>query len=87
MLELAKMSSKGQITVPVGIRKMLGVKTGDKVVFISSDSGVTLANAASVALDRVQKAFDGVAKHWGVQNEDDVVIMIKELRSEDESCE
>lgn len=87
MLELAKISSTGQITVPVKIRNMLGVKTGDKVVFITNDSGVTLVNAASIALDRIQNAFDGAAQLWGVQNEEDVVVMIKELRRETKSCE
>lgn len=87
MLELTKISPQGQITVPVAIRNMLGVKTGDKVVFIANESGVTLANAASISLDRIQNAFDGVAQQWGVQNEEDVVALIKKLRSETESCE
>jgi AbrB family looped-hinge helix DNA binding protein len=33
MNEQAKITSKGQITVPVKIRKELGVKPGDRIVF------------------------------------------------------
>jgi AbrB family looped-hinge helix DNA binding protein len=32
-MELAKITSKGQVTIPVGIRKELGLKKGDKIVF------------------------------------------------------
>ena len=29
-MELAKVTSKGQVTIPVAIRKKLGIKNGDK---------------------------------------------------------
>jgi len=31
---MAKVSSKGQVTIPVEIRKKLGLKAGDKVIFL-----------------------------------------------------
>ncbi len=82
MLEVARVSSKGQITVPIDIRKRLGVKEGDKVAFIEGENGITIVNAATVALDRVQKAFEGVAERLGLKDEDDVVAMIKQFRRE-----
>ncbi|MBR5508946.1 MAG: AbrB/MazE/SpoVT family DNA-binding domain-containing protein, partial [Lachnospiraceae bacterium] len=33
-MELAKVTSKGQITIPIEIRRKLGLKEGDKVLFI-----------------------------------------------------
>ncbi len=40
-------SSKGQVTIPVGIRRHLGVDTNDKIMFIIKSSGeVTLKEAA-----------------------------------------
>ena len=33
-MELAKVTSKGQVTIPIEIRKKLGIKNGDKVLFI-----------------------------------------------------
>ena len=31
MMELAKVTSKGQVTIPIDIRRKLGVKEGDKI--------------------------------------------------------
>ena len=33
-MELAKVTSKGQVTIPIEIRKKLGIKNGDKELFI-----------------------------------------------------
>ncbi len=32
-MNLAKISANGQITVPVEIRRLLGLKSGDKILF------------------------------------------------------
>jgi len=34
---LAKVMSKGEVTIPINIRKKLNLKEGDKVVFIEKD--------------------------------------------------
>ena len=81
MLEVARVSSKGQITVPIDIRKRLGIKEGDKVVFLENENGgITIANAAIVALDQAQKAFEGVAEQLGLKTDEDIVEMIKRYR-------
>ena len=33
-MELAKVTSKGQITIPIAIRNALGIREGDKILFI-----------------------------------------------------
>lgn len=38
----ATISSKGQITLPVAIRKQLGVKPGERVVFTKKDSVIVV---------------------------------------------
>ena len=81
-MELAKLTSKGQLTVPVAIRKKLRLKEGDKVVFLSEDGGIRIANASILALERVQKAFAGEAERLGLKTEQDVVDMVKEVRRE-----
>ena len=48
---MATMTSKGQITVPVEVRKKLKLEQGEKVVFIEVDSpngGVRILNAAAL---------------------------------------
>lgn len=38
----AKITSKGQITVPIAIRRALGVRPGDKLLFESDEKGVRI---------------------------------------------
>jgi len=81
-MELAKITLRGQITIPVGIRKRLGVKDGDKVVFIEENGRVVMENSVKVALKDVQDAFRGEAERVGLKDEQDVVSMIKKMRQE-----
>jgi len=43
----AKMTSKGQITVPKDVRLKLNLKPGDRVLFIVEDDGVVRLRAAN----------------------------------------
>lgn len=81
-VELAKITSKGQITIPVSIRKLLGVKDGDKVLFLQEGNRVVMMNASVNALLEAQKDFQGEAEKLGLQNEQDVVNLVKEIRAE-----
>ena len=44
MLE-AKLTSKGQITIPIEIRKKLGVDTGDAISFQVKEAGIVVEKA------------------------------------------
>ena len=79
-MELAKVTSKGQITIPLTIRNKLQLKTGDKVFFEESSGKVYITNASQITLANVQAEMQGEAKKAGFQTEDDVVAYIKELR-------
>ena len=81
-MELAKVTSKGQITIPVAIRRALGIKDGDKVMFIQQEGKVVMMNASLDALLEAQQAFLGVAEETGLKDEQDVVDMVKEIRAE-----
>jgi len=81
-MEVAKITSKGQITIPVDIRKKMNLKDGDKILFIEEAGRYYIENAALVAISRMQVAFEGEAERLGLKNEDDVVAMIKEIRRE-----
>ena len=43
-MEMAKVTSKGQITIPVSIRRRLNINEGDKLLFIDSPDGVVMVN-------------------------------------------
>jgi AbrB family looped-hinge helix DNA binding protein len=79
-MELAKVTSQGQITIPADIRKYLSLKGGDKVVLIKENGHVVMANSTMLALREVQEAFVGVAENMGLKNEDDVVEPVKAHR-------
>ena len=81
-MNLAKITAKGQITIPVEIRKSLGVKEGDKVVFIKGDNGIMLANSNKIAWENIQQAMEGEAEKAGFNSEEDVVQYCKEIRQE-----
>jgi AbrB family looped-hinge helix DNA binding protein len=81
-MELAKVTTRGQITIPLEIRKKLGVKDGDKVVFLEQDGRIIMENAVMLALKDAQDAFRGEAERAGLKTEEDVVAMVKEVRRE-----
>ena len=43
-MELAKITTKGQITLPINIRRKLGVNNGDKVLFIEEAGRIYIVN-------------------------------------------
>lgn len=80
-MNLARVSANGQITVPAEIRRLLGIKSGDKILFFQNPNGeVVINNASAQAIYKAQKAFEGVAEQMGVENEDDVQTLVDEIR-------
>lgn len=59
MRKLAKMTSKGQITVPRAIRQILGVQAGDELLFESDGTEVRV---------RAAKAESPFSKYRGIGN-------------------
>ncbi|MDR3255209.1 MAG: AbrB/MazE/SpoVT family DNA-binding domain-containing protein [Synergistaceae bacterium] len=79
-MELAKITSKGQITLPIEIRRRLRLKDGDKVAFIEMGSQIVVANPIAIAIKDVQEAFAGEAERLELKDEEDVVSLVKEVR-------
>ncbi len=53
-MELAKITSKGQITLPINIRRALKLNDGDKVAFVEANGQFILANPSMLALRQAQ---------------------------------
>ena len=80
MIEVSKISSKGQVTIPLELRKKLHLTEGCKVAFIPDENDrVYLANSSMLALKDVQSAFAGAAEEAGLQSEDDVAAFLKSV--------
>ena len=80
-MEVAKITARGQITIPIDIRKKLGVKDGDKVVFIEDQGRIVVANAAKIAFANLRMGFSGEAERLGLYEEKDVVALVDEVRT------
>jgi len=81
-MQTAKLTSKGQITVPLQIRKRLKLNEGDRIAFVEREGRIEFINSNDMAFARVRDAFDGEAEKLGIQSIDDVVDIIKAMRSE-----
>ncbi len=80
-MNLAKLSANGQITVPVEIRRLLGLKSGDKILFFQKQDGeVVMSNASAQAIRKAQSAFTGAAETIGITGEDDIQALVDKVR-------
>ena len=80
-MNLAKISSNGQITIPVEIRRLLGLKSGDKILFFQNQDGeIVVSNASAQAIRRAQAAFAGAAETMDLSGEDNVQALVDEVR-------
>ena len=81
MVNLAKVSANGQVTVPVEIRRKLNLREGDKILFFERNNGeVLINNASAAAIKNAQKAFEGAFIDFGVNSEEDIQNLINEIR-------
>ena len=60
-MEMAKVTSKGQITIPVSIRKRLQINEGDKLLFIDRPDGVMMVNPALLGNGEDIDSYDDVS--------------------------
>lgn len=65
MIQLAKLSSKGQITIPSEIRRSLHLKTGDTLSWDMKEDGViTVRRLEPMDIDYLS-ALSGTLSEWG----------------------
>lgn len=81
-MELAKVTTKGQITIPKSIRDKLDLKEGSKIIFLQKGEDIVIKNSAMLALEKMQDEFEGEAERLGIKDEEDVVKLVKEFRKE-----
>ena len=81
-MEIAKVTSKGQITIPVDVRRKLDIKEGDKVLFVEEGGRVFIMNSSLDAWRKTQAAMAGEAERLGLSSEQDVIDMVNEVREQ-----
>jgi AbrB family looped-hinge helix DNA binding protein len=85
IVDNAKVMAKGQITLPKDIRLKLCLSTGDRVTLICEEDRVILMNSAIYAMKMLQKDMEGQAEKAKIHTEDDIINLVKEVRTETES--
>ena len=80
-MNLAKVSTNGQITIPIEVRRLLGLKSGDKMLFFQNAQGeIVVDNASREAIRKAQAAFADAAKDMGISDESDIQALVDEVR-------
>ena len=82
MIDNAKVMSKGQVTIPKEIRNLLKVAEGDRVTFICEGDYAIVMNANLYAMRTLQKAMKGEFEKAGLKDEEDIITLCREVRTE-----
>jgi AbrB family looped-hinge helix DNA binding protein len=82
IIDNAKIMSKGQVTIPKEIRSLLKVSEGDRVTFICEGDYAIVMNANLYAMRTLQKSMKGEFEKAGINSEEDIVALCREVRAE-----
>jgi AbrB family looped-hinge helix DNA binding protein len=82
MIDNARVMSKGQVTIPKEIRNLLKVAEGDRVTFICEGNCVIVMNANIYAMRTLQREMKGECEKAGINSEDDIIELCREVRAE-----
>lgn len=69
-MEVSRISSKGQVTVPKTIRQKLKLDEGDRVAFIEDNGRIVITKASILALRELQKKIGDEAEKQGITEYD-----------------
>ncbi len=69
-MEISRISSKGQVTIPKTIRDLLKLNEGDRVAFLHDNGKVVITKASLIALRELQDALSTEAQDKGITEQD-----------------
>lgn len=80
---LATITSKGQVTIPVEVRRTLGVRAGDKIRFEPLDGSYRVARHSA---GKVFEKWRGIGTGFPIQgdNREAVVAFFRKMRGHDD---
>jgi len=79
---VAKVTSKGQVTIPIEVRKSLGVKPGDKLRFEPQEGGFRVVREIE---ENVFEKWRGIGIEGIAPGHEGVTTWLREIRGYDES--
>jgi len=79
----AKITSKGQITIPIEIRRLLGAKAGDRLVFELTADGIKVVRQPDPSVfEKFRGIGNGIPELDG--DMESIVRYMREMRGHDE---
>ena len=76
-MEVSRVTSKGQITIPKAVRERLNIAEGDKIAFIEKDGNIVITKSSVIALREFLDSMSAEAKAKGITEQD----MLSELEA------
>ena len=81
-VDSATVMAKGQIPLSKDIREQLGIGVGDIVTLVCQNDRVIVMNSAIYAMKLLQDGMKGEFEKAGIYDDDDVMNLVMEVRSE-----
>ena len=69
-IEMGTVSSRGQICIPNDIRKEMGLKEGNKILFVLTDDSLLIKKVTTKTFVEITKPLKEAAKKAGMREED-----------------
>ena len=79
VVEMGTVSSRGQISIPSDIRKGMGLKEGNKVLFLLSDDSLLVKKVSAESFAEITRPLKEAAKKAGMR-ESDVPVIVDRFR-------
>ena len=80
-MEVSRISSKGQVTIPKTIRELLNLNEGDRVAFLEENGKIMITKASLIALNELQVALSKEVKEKSI-SEEELLNELKIVREE-----
>jgi AbrB family looped-hinge helix DNA binding protein len=72
----------GSIVIPKQMRTELKISIGDNLVLVYEDGELKIKNRTIYALEKIQKEMAGKAEEVGLNTEEDIIELCREVRYE-----
>ena len=72
-MHASKITTKGQVTIPQKLRRLLGVRPGDKIAFEASDDGKVIIRKIDCRVSLAGSLKNQIAKQATDQEIDDAI--------------
>ena len=80
-MEVSRVTSKGQITIPKAVRERLNLAEGDKVAFIEKDGNIVITKSSIIALREFLDSISREAQEKGI-TEEELLKDLEQVRGE-----